>query len=86
MLGEEAFMTIIESAPQSLTSLNLSQNEHLTHKCYQALHRFGNLAHLTLENCNIGDETIFLLLNLDPLKLNQAYRMNGNAEQDKSSS
>lgn len=65
-------MTIIDATPQSLTSLNLSQNEHLTPKCFSALHKFANLAHLTLEKCNIGDETIFLLLDLDPYKLNQA--------------
>lgn len=70
MMSEEAFMTIIDATPQSLTSLNLSQNEHLTPKCFSALHKFANLAHLTLEKCNIGDETIFLLLDLDPYKLN----------------
>lgn len=50
--------------------MNLSQNEHLTPKCYTALHKFGSLANLTLENCGIGDEILALLLDLDPLKLN----------------
>ena len=70
MLHEEAFLTILEATPKTLTSLNLSNNEHLTAKCYSALHKFDSLANLTLEKCNIGDEILFLLLELDPLGLN----------------
>ena len=70
MLGEEAFMTILAATPNSLISLNLSLNEHLTPMCYQELHKFDSLEHLTLERCNIGDDIIAILLNPDPLRLN----------------
>ena len=70
MLGEESFMTILRATPKTLISLNLSQNEHLTIKCYRELHSMENLAHLSLEKCNIRDETIAVLLDLDPHKLN----------------
>lgn len=67
-------MTVFEKTPKTLISLELSKNEHLTPKCFSYLHNFPNLAHLSLENCNIGDETIALLLDLDPFKVNN----NGN--------
>ena len=70
-LGDEAFLIILRATQATLTSLNLSQNEHLTAKSYKALHKFKSLAHLTLENCGIGDEILALLLDLDPLKYNQ---------------
>ena len=70
-LVEEAFTTILSSAPLTLFSLNLSQNEFLTATNYRALHKFSLLTHLTLENCNIGDKVLAILLDLDPLKLNQ---------------
>ena len=70
MLSEEAFMTILESTPASLISLNLSQNEHLTAKCFAYLHKFENLAHLTVEKCNINDKILHILLDPDPMKLN----------------
>ena len=69
MLHEEAFLIILETTPRTLTSLNLSNNEHLTAKCYSVLHKFDSLAHLTLEKCNINDEILNLLLDLDPLGL-----------------
>ena len=70
MLGEEAFMTILAATPNTLLSLNLSVNEHLTPKCYQELHRFESLQHLTLERCNIGDDIIAILLDPDPFRQN----------------
>ena len=72
-LSEESFMIIMKATPQKLTSLNLSENEHLTPKCFTYLHQFKRLAHLTLEKCNINDKTLALLLDLDPLKLNEKY-------------
>lgn len=65
-------MTILKATPKSLVSLNLSHNEHLTHKCFSALHSLENLAHLSLEKCNIRDEVVALLFDLDPHKLNTA--------------
>lgn len=70
MLSEDSFMIILNATPKTLVSLNLSQNEHLTAKCFASLHNYENLAHLTLEKCNIRDETVSLLLDLDPFKLN----------------
>ena len=75
MLSDEACMTILDATPQSLLSLNVSQNEHLSPRCFQALHRFENLAHLTLEKCNIGDETIALLLDVDPIRTGRAAQI-----------
>ena len=70
MLSEESFMTLLNATPKTLVSLNLSQNEHLTPKCFIELHKLEHLAHLSLEKCNIRDETVALLFDLDPLKLN----------------
>ena len=70
MLSEESFMILFNATPRTLVSLNLSQNEHLTPKCYSELHKMENLAHLSLEKCNIKDETVALLFDLDPFKLN----------------
>jgi len=79
MLTEEPFMTIFKKAPMTLSSLSLSQNEHLTLKCFALLHHFQNLTHLSLEKCNIGDEVIAVLLDLDPLKINKVINDgNGN--------
>ena len=72
-LSEESFMIIMKAVPQKLTSLNLSENEHLSPKCFTYLHQFKRLANLTLEKCNINDKTLALLLDLDPLKLNEKY-------------
>jgi len=77
MLTEEPFMTIFKKTPMTLSSLSLSQNEHLTPKCFALLHQFENLIHLSLEKCNIGDEIIAVLLDLDPLKFNKVSN-NGN--------
>ena len=70
-LSEESFMIIMKATSRKLTSLNLSENEHLTPKCFTYLHEFKRLANLTLEKCNIRDETLALLLDLDPLRLNE---------------
>lgn len=77
MLTEEPFMIVFEKTPKTLISLELSKNEHLTPKCFSFLHNFPSLAHLSVENCNIGDETIAILLNLDPLKVNNNGNMVG---------
>ena len=69
-LSEESFMIILAATPKTLVSLNLSSNEHLTAKCFALLHNYESLAHLTLEKCNIKDETVGLLLDPDPFKLN----------------
>ena len=42
------------------------------------MHVFTNLQYLSLCKCNIGDETILLLLNTDPFKLNVINEDNGN--------
>ena len=70
MLSEESFMTILRATPKTLLSLNLSQNEHLTTKCFSELHSLENLAHLSLEKCNIRDDAIAVLMDTDPHKLN----------------
>ena len=61
-----------DSPRRTIKSLNLSLNEHLTPKCFQALHYFDSLQHLTLEKCNIGDDILKLLLNLDPFEVRKA--------------
>lgn len=66
MLSNESYITLIENTPKSLVSLDLSQNEHLSSKCYKMLHKFTNLQYLSLCKCNIGDETILVLLDTDP--------------------
>ena len=71
MLNEEAFSTLIESTPRTLLDLDLSRNEHLTASCYKKLHNFSNLQYLSICNCNIGDETIFLILDTDAMQLNK---------------
>ena len=34
MLNEESFMILLNATPKTLVSLNLSENEHLSPKCY----------------------------------------------------
>ena len=76
LLNDESYTMLIENTPNSLVSLDLSQNEHLSTKCYKMLHKFTNLQYLRLCKCNIGDETIQVLLDTDPEKLNVQIDLN----------
>lgn len=82
MLYDEAFNIIVDSTPKTLISLDISQNEHLSHKCYEKLHMFSSLQSLTVSKCNLSDDVIMLICNTDPFKLNEAAELN-NGNKDK---